>query len=723
MELLLIKTPYEINFSGNPVAFSFAITPYRSAEQQLNLTIIVRTEIEEVFGSNIFIEAKESVYSPLKDGSLTTPLQTVLRSYLTQYIPPLAQALAINITGQVKRFRITYRLLNDNVLVNGSVNTSDIFYVIKGGMSFQEWHPNKYFTQVIVNDKPFLRFAAKREKVFASENKYLSWLYPYDDDLDQNIYYNIGFNDGTELGETLFATLPSVKWQLNITPAGFDQLALGPLVPVDKYAVWYSVSVKNTNDVVICNAQKFYLDYRQFYKTSDLLFTSSIGGIETVRLRGIIDAQTEYERINADRVTAPEYFSHGIIDTANENIFNAELEKFTGDTGFLPLDALDRLRDLVNNKNVFEIKNNRLVPVNIVSKNDKWYTNKQSLYSHIVEWQNAFKNEYYSPAGTINTGVCPAVEKLQVRQTGSDKLTIAWALETGYDKIEIVIDNGTTRETFIALGNHGQVERLFVNPAPAGGTANVSVEAKTICNDLVDPADKGPKTTIVILVSANVAPIANDDYYSLVRGYTTDVILKGSVLANDYDANGDPVAVIPNSGATLKGGTYNIDAAGIITYRPPSGAFTGVDNFIYTVTETSGATPLTALAVVYITVGSGITGPTGIVYVKQTVRNSQTILLSLFSRQDNGEVWLEYYSDAAGTQPLDVTGLGLTVNVDNEIQIEHVSDVTTHLVINAVGIDQRIYTGWLFRDLRRDGQHVHDFVYYFLKPGVGYQVI
>ena len=207
MELLLIKQPYTISFAGNPVAFTLGVMPYGANEQTQSLQMIVRIEVEDDYNSGIFIEAKESAFYPGSDGTATIDIRSILKSFLTQYIPPLTQEIPLAILsssdgGMVKRYRISYRLLKDNNLVDGTVATSAILYVIKGGFSYQEWHPKKYFTEVLVNSKPFLRFPAGKEYVFADEKKYLSWLYPYDDGLLQFIKYTIGLDDGTELAVT-----------------------------------------------------------------------------------------------------------------------------------------------------------------------------------------------------------------------------------------------------------------------------------------------------------------------------------------------------------------------------------------------------------------------------------------------------------------------------------------------------------------------------------------
>ena len=754
MELLLIKQPYPLSFSGNPVHFSFAVTPYRTSEMALDIKIIVRVEVEDDPDALVFITAKEAALYPAKDGTATINIQTILKSFLSQYIPPPSQSIPSEARGQVKRYKISYHLLNNNVVVSNSVQVTDIYHIIKGGISYQQWHPKKYYTQLLT-EKNFLRYPVDQEKVFRDEKKYLSWIYPYDDGLLQYIHYTIGLSDGTVTAEAAMSVgISGNQWQENITPAGFNQLGLNAVVPPGSTAVWYSLRVINENDVVICNPQKFYLDYRQFYDTKDLLFVNSLSAIETIRLRGQIDANAEYERIKAQKVTAPDYFdNNGLLDAPEENTYTAELEIFKGDTGFLAKDALDRLRDLfISKKNIYEIKDGRLIPVTLINKNANWYNNRQKLYSNTLEWQHAFTNDHYTPAGTIITAqACPALENFIVRQSSANKLSIAWALETGYNKIQVSINIDGVITTQVLYGNHGQQEISFQNPAPPetahltvlytvtnnddgtqtivfnyeySGPGNVSIDyrilgagvftnipatspqsitvpvgvhevkfrhydtlydleispvfvveetiteplefsnsethdiivtGQTICNDLVDPADLGPVTTISIAVHGKLKPTAVDDHF---QAYSNDqIIFPTSVMENDYDIDGSPFIVIPNSGVTPRGGIFAIDINGIVTFTPNFSQFVNSDFFTYVISQTD-LLSLQDSATVYIKRSFTSGGSSNnIVYVKTVLRNV-THNFESGLRNNYGEVWLEFYSDAAGSSPMDVTGMG-----------------------------------------------------------------
>ncbi|HVZ95407.1 MAG TPA: Ig-like domain-containing protein [Chitinophagaceae bacterium] len=444
---------------------------------------------------------------------------------------------------------------------------------------------------------------------------------------------------------------------------------------------------------IICNPQRFYLAFRNYYNTKDLLYINSLGAIETIRLRGEIDSAADYTQTQAQKIDTPEYFKNGVLDGQSENIYNPEQESFTADTGFITQENLERLRDLFTankEKKLYEIKNGRLLPVNIISKNVTWYTNNQKLFSASIQWQYAFSNQYFTPDGTINpmSGTCPACESFNAIQSGRDKITVTWALQTGYIKIKIEIIVSGSSTFFYLDGTTGQAELPFTNPnIPVG--ANIYIKGSTVCNDQVTPYDVGNEWTINLRVFPNHAPTAVNDTFNITAGYTTPQTFDVSVLDNDFDIDGDEFKATPASGATTAGGTYSIDEDGYVTYTPPTAEYTGIDSFIYTITET-GTGGLSATGTVYINVTAVIQPIT--VYVKLDYRSRSVSLQGLKSTWYE-QVYLEFFSDAAGSIPMDVTGIGLNIFV-RKIYADSNNTLTNYdLSFAAVSYELKIFDG------------------------------
>jgi uncharacterized repeat protein (TIGR01451 family) len=124
----------------------------------------------------------------------------------------------------------------------------------------------------------------------------------------------------------------------------------------------------------------------------------------------------------------------------------------------------------------------------------------------------------------------------------------------------------------LAPGAGGVVTITGVLAGVPHGT--VFTNTATITSDYADP-NPANNTSAVSVTVDNVAPVAADDAYT-VTGNTTLTVAAPGVLANDTDANNDPLT------ANLVAGppTLSLHADGSFTYTPPHG-FTGVVTFTY----------------------------------------------------------------------------------------------------------------------------------------------
>jgi hypothetical protein len=87
---------------------------------------------------------------------------------------------------------------------------------------------------------------------------------------------------------------------------------------------------------------------------------------------------------------------------------------------------------------------------------------------------------------------------------------------------------------------------------------------------------------VIVTVPKDAPPVARDDTATTPAGQGTDI----PVLANDSDAEGDPLTV---TGASAASGLVSINADGTLHYVPRPG-FVGTDSIVYTVSDGHGGT-------------------------------------------------------------------------------------------------------------------------------------
>lgn len=651
MQTILLKKPHTVSFSKNPVPFVLAITPYGDVERKQTIRLLLKVLVEKSFGSGAFDEVRSQVFFPDSEGTITADVATIIDPYLGFHTPRPVLASPEICSGQSLRYKIAWLLERDNTPV-GSLAESPVFTCLKGGLSFEQWHPTEFFTRVVLSDQRPLNYFAQAA-VGPADLRFVYWTYPFATNLAQTVTVAVRGSNGVVYQAALPGTVPGLQWAVYCAPILPALVAL----PAGVTATEVSVRVSTTAGQVVAHDWRT-IEQRNFYKQHALLYRGSTGALETVYLRGQVDYEADYERQSASRSLPPWPYANGNLLSKNVSR-SSEGEKWKGDTGFLPERSMEGLRDLLLSSEVYAYKEGRLMPVVVASKNAKFYSNRDNLLSMQVEWSHAHSNSNFTPRGLMpQSRTCPAVENLQVVQLTRDTLQIMYALPAPYDLCEIELNiPGATTVNFFYEGNTRVIRQQFTNPVTTG-SLSVQVRGRVVCNPNATPPDKGPFTSVTLQVVGNSAVVANHDSYNIASGFTAPVALPTSVLDNDYDPDGDPLTVVATSGATVKGGTYSIDAQGMIQYKPPTGLFTGEDWFLYTVTEAGGSS---AQARATINVGTVATT----IYAKAVKRNV-TITNGFDMSTENGQYWLEFFSDPACTAPVDVTGKNLTINYQKE---------------------------------------------------------
>ncbi len=152
-------------------------------------------------------------------------------------------------------------------------------------------------------------------------------------------------------------------------------------------------------------------------------------------------------------------------------------------------------------------------------------------------------------------------------------------------------------------------EQIFTNRNLSAGSNSLSVAVVTVTGGgsfarfrfsnqsnltPIGVASDGEVEDYAVTLVANVAPsVAND---TLITRQNTSVGTNTSfLLANDQDADGDPLTVVQVSATSTNGGSVTL-VGQTVTYTPVNGFF-GIDRFSYTVSDGRGATSIGTVVV------------------------------------------------------------------------------------------------------------------------------
>lgn len=217
----------------------------------------------------------------------------------------------------------------------------------------------------------------------------------------------------------------------------------------------------------------------------------------------------------------------------------------------------------------------------------------------------------------------------------------------------LMIGYGSANGTASVVGN-----KIRYTPNP--GYTGDDIITYTVKDNWSEISNVG--TVNITVKPGSPIPIAGDDNFSTGE----DVVLTiGTVLSND---TGDgALTCVPETKATEQGGSVQIYANGSAVYTPPAG-YIGDDGFEYTLKDANNNTDVGHVDITVFAKQQ--------VYARYSEDNSDFQDIMGFCETSTGnfteqvigtknvfDLHVNFYSDALGTVPLNVTGYGLQVKL------------------------------------------------------------
>jgi hypothetical protein len=166
--------------------------------------------------------------------------------------------------------------------------------------------------------------------------------------------------------------------------------------------------------------------------------------------------------------------------------------------------------------------------------------------------------------------------------------------------------------------------------------------------------------TVTITVKALTGVIIRPDEYQATGNDTLVVSAGDGVLANDSTGSGT-LTVTAGTIATSAGGVVSMNANGSFTYNRPPGQYSGTDTFTYTAGNGTSSGSALVTVIVPLRVFARIIVPDTEETRSATYQNCsgvEKIKRTTWKRN----VYVQFYSDSAGTTPVDVSVYNIEVN-------------------------------------------------------------
>lgn len=429
MAITITKRPYTYNLSGNPVMYEL----YSQLASE-NANIYFEVRIKFTPANNIsFAEVVTLPVYPVA-GTAKLDIKEILDSKLEYDLPDfnVNEKTATLAPGQTGLFYIEFReIVTDGSNPAWDDSESDYRrFVMKAGLDYFKYRGDNFWENYFNDNNPFLTWQQSGRLASRTERMYLAFLnkteLPSFTEGEETVgpglwtgmkvYYADGTNSIIEYVEVTDYS----KDLVNFIPCGAAQWALDTIDPSKRILYWevgmyYTSDFANTK-TALNTPFKFYADNRNDYNAITLNYRNSLSGLDSVRIRGLIDYNLEYSFEQQDRTFLPDYFSGKSI-TPNRVIANSR-EKliYKGDIGHLGKEEQDRMRDSNLVRDVWWEIGEKWWPVNIITASQRMRNTDDHRWVFPIEFTLAADaDRFYTPKAvelgdrTFATNVCTAV--------------------------------------------------------------------------------------------------------------------------------------------------------------------------------------------------------------------------------------------------------------------------------------------------------------------------
>lgn len=415
MAIQVLKRPYSQAFSGNPIHYEL-YSALAAADPSVTFEIKVR--FKPVGGA--YIDVITLPYSPT-NGTAAIDIKDIIHSHLEYGVPTfgVSEKEIFEAIKQSGYFYLQFREITTAVS-SPSWDDSESDYecfVMKGGLNYFVWRGNNYFVNYHPANKPFLSWQKSGRMAASDERMYLGFL----NDTDATALratIKIFYTDGTNSVEQYNGFPSATKGVIYYVPVGATEWELATVDPAKNINYW-QVYIQDITDpdnpVIVSELFKYFLDNKKDYNNTVLHYRNSLGCLDSVRIRGVIEETLAYDYTEQETTIQPDYFNSEKIQGQRRITDALEQLTYKGDIGLLDKGEQDRLRDAFIGRDVLWCREKKWWPVIISTKQNKFRTSIDNRWTMPIEWQLAYGGgEYYTPDsvqlgdGVFTANVCLA---------------------------------------------------------------------------------------------------------------------------------------------------------------------------------------------------------------------------------------------------------------------------------------------------------------------------
>lgn len=410
--IIIQARPYKQNFSGNNIYYKlYSAAAAANTDNYFEVRVLYKLAADDDFSVlPVF------TYTPVK-GLVNLNLKDIINAQLKYHVPSYNETAVVVEAAPAQHcfFYIQFREITTTALNPAWDDTESEYERIayKGGLHPYQFRYNNYFHNYHSDNKDFLTWQVRNRLAGVQEHIFLAYLHNENISSENlRVFCRVYFTDETFSDFTATGTFS--QYAVHFISAGFLQWGMNLL----SKKVWYwQISVQDisipASPVNISEIFTYELDNRNDYNAPlyCLHYRNSLGGLDSVRLRGIIQKDLQYTLQAKENILPQNYFDGKILQA--EESYAAVLEDviYKADAGWLEKEEQERLRDAFLQREVYWLRQLKYWPVKLIQTQFTLNRSDDFKWGMPIEFKVALNgSDYYTP--DINVGDGEATDNI-----------------------------------------------------------------------------------------------------------------------------------------------------------------------------------------------------------------------------------------------------------------------------------------------------------------------
>lgn len=400
MSTSVIERPASLSFTKNEIRYVFESTDITPVGFYLQVELYVK----ELKPDSVFVPVKTFNLKPNSDGKTFLYINDRIDTK-TSYVIPKINLPTTNANLQAVQFYVLFREVTALAPDEDFVETESekVRTALKGGIEKQKFSRNNYFNYQS-NNKLYFTWQPQNRFIFSDELAFLSL---YITGADRKLKITIKkLNGATVNNITAVDFSAALFWHINVSPGFLNINALADGDPV----MYYEVSILDAADEVLYNPYRYYLEYRPQYTYYDLGFHNSLGGFDTIRVKGDTSWTIDRDVTEVEGALTLDGFSATKKPGEIAHSYISKRDTYKGDIGFIRTadgsmkSPQEVMIELLISLSIWQLLDSRWVQVIGVQRGVDLRKSSDKKFSFPIEWAIPFYNSVFTPKG-INLGL------------------------------------------------------------------------------------------------------------------------------------------------------------------------------------------------------------------------------------------------------------------------------------------------------------------------------